>query len=259
MAYEKKTWRFAAGSLNLKPPGDEIPDNDAREIINLRSDDVGRLSARDGMFRVNGGDQTSPGDIHTLAKRYDTPGLYLGAGGEFWAFNGALLLESNFDGHPLGWANAGGFLYVMNRATQKRHNPARSPAWRDWGPPFIDAGGMSGAATGSGTLNGSYQLYLTFENEDNEESAPSGPHTVTPDPVTDAAAISVFFVPIPANAQIKRRHIYLGGGTLGAGNIYRAHTIENNTDTEASFLTSEDAVTTQGDLLTIAIAATPAA
>ena len=98
MAFKRQTYRFLSGSLNLLPPGDKIPAEDALHLQNFRVDQAGQLVARRGTAR-RGNNTTSPTDAHTLARRTGSIGLYIGAGAKLFRDNGGTEI---FDGQTLG-------------------------------------------------------------------------------------------------------------------------------------------------------------
>ena len=70
-----------------------------------------------------------------------------------------------------GWANAGDFIWFMNRNGPKKR--AAGGSLQDWSILTPTASIGSAAAGGAGSLTGTYQVYVTFVNATEGESNPS--------------------------------------------------------------------------------------
>jgi hypothetical protein len=235
MAFQKKELRLLAAPLNLQTPGDKIGQRFSLLMQNLRIDGKGRLLCRRGVEQFGAG-VGEP--IHTLMKSGHAVGLYLAAGSDLYADNGATDLGASFDGYPVGWANAGDFIWFMNRSGPKKR--AAGGSLQDWSilTPTAPLGAAVGG--GAGALTGTYQLYVTFVNATEGESNPSEGIEVT----LSAEAITITGIPTSPDSQVVKRRIYIGGGTLGA--IYLLVEINDNTTTEVTVNRTETELTDLG-------------
>lgn len=136
MPFTKKTYRVLSGSLNLLPPGGEIPEDGARNNLNCRVDQQGQLKKRGGSTKVNPASVTSPTDVHSLIRMKGRPNIFMGAGAKLFENNGATAIHSTFDGQPLSAVSLQKYLWVMNRNGGRKHDPARTPGTTQaWTPP----------------------------------------------------------------------------------------------------------------------------
>lgn len=127
--YERKNLRLLGGSLDLRFDLSETPEQHSLEAQNIRVDRLGHVLSRKGAPAVNTGTPTSNVDLHTLAQRPGSSGLYLGAGPQLYRNNGSQLLSSSFDGQPLGAVAQNGWLWVMNQALQGKDNGGTFYNW----------------------------------------------------------------------------------------------------------------------------------
>ena len=136
MPYERQTHRILSGSLNLLPPGDKVPDEDARNNLNFRVDQAGRLQKRDGFKAVNPNTATASTDVHSLLRQKGHPNIFMGAGTNLWENNRATQIHSAFDGEPLTGVSYQDYLWIMNRGGPRKHDAARTQGTtRAWTPP----------------------------------------------------------------------------------------------------------------------------
>ena len=206
MAYHSKDLKLLAAPLNYSTPGDKIGQRYSQIMSNWRIDGKGHLRSREGIEQVGA---SNVGErIHTLLKSGHAIGMYVAAGSDLYADQGATNLSAAFDGVRLGTANAGSFAYFMNRNGAKKRKAGGSLV--DWSilPPSGSIG--SAAGTGTGLGNGDYSVYVTFVNADGDESNPSEPIEVT---LTNQQLI-LTGIPTSPDSQVSIRRIYVGGGTL---------------------------------------------
>lgn len=246
MAFDKKTHRLLAGSLNFASPGDKIGEPNALQLLNFRVDEPGRLRSRRGVERVNPASQTNSPDIHTIMRSGHASGFYLAGGRELFADNGGTTLVgglSTLDGARVGFASFAGFDWFMNRGSGitrgplKRHPSKLGGLARDWTIP-APTNAPTVVAGAAGSLTGEYFVYVTFTNAEGHESNPS--------PVSDAITLaaeqlSLTNIAVSPDSQTSARRIYVQGGTLGAS--YLATEISDNSTTSLAFDTSEDVLT----------------
>jgi len=127
VSYHKQKIRVLAGSLNLLPPVDKIPDEDALELKNWRVDQAGQLRSRKGMMHLSG--YLAGGICHTLYRRGDV--RYAGIGARLYR-NYDTEIFDGFDtdaGRPLGMANQGGFTWLMSRNHRKKDDGTTLSNW----------------------------------------------------------------------------------------------------------------------------------
>jgi len=176
--------KFLSGGLNLLPAGDQIPEGQCIAAQNWRSDQAGVLRSR----KSNTAAVATPGgNVHTIKSVLRTSGnmRYYGADDKLYA--GATLLDSGFDGSPLGVVSFQNQLWVMNRSKQMKHD---GTDWRNWtptaptapptyitptteaAPTYVSGGG------GTGKLRGPVVYYVTGIVPEVGEVCRSAPMTV---------------------------------------------------------------------------------
>lgn len=131
--------RVLAGSLNLLPPSDKLPENDALELLNFRVDQVGVLRVGDSYSLVK---NFASSPVHTVVRLTDLGAtayangstwgditfpancFLVGAGTTLYAYfqgsNTTITIATGFDGNPLSIVFWNGFIWVMNQASQKQ-------------------------------------------------------------------------------------------------------------------------------------------
>jgi hypothetical protein len=128
--YKRKELQILGGGLNLLPPVDKVPRQDMLVAQNWRVDRLGKLVSRFGYTQkwgslvlchsaaVHGGIE---GDYYIGANQstaYPTPSSV------FWNFNFASPIATGFDGNRIGFAGMNGWMWIMNRGHQCRHQSA---------------------------------------------------------------------------------------------------------------------------------------
>lgn len=120
MASRKERHRIMAGAMNVLPPGDKISPAESMVLDNWRVDKQGVLRTR-GAAVIEGAGSFGSGEYHTIRRTSNS--RYSGVGTElYWGPEsaGTRLMETGFDGKPLGMAFYQGMGWVMNRGKQKR-------------------------------------------------------------------------------------------------------------------------------------------
>lgn len=233
MAYEKKTQSILAGSVNILPPGDLIPEEDALVIRNFRSNTAGSLRSRAGMVSLVTGLAAAPDSMLTGDGR-----RYVSAGGSLYC-NGSSI-ASGFGGvYPLGMVSFQGFLWATSPSKSGKHD---GTVFTPMGivAPTAAATALAVAPTGTGRT-GTYLYYVTFVDEHGYESGPNPSASVT----LAAQAASLTGIPIysgPAGVTIFRRIYRAGGAQKNALRI--AELADNSTttyDDEMSDVAAEEA------------------
>ncbi len=222
MAYRKEKQRVLAGSLNLLPPGDKIPDGDSLALVNWRVDQAGQLRSRRAIHVL--GTVPGGGAVHTLF----VSGIhnYAVAGGSLYnSFETPSLMASGFSGNPMGIASYGGFVWFMDRSKQGK---VRFP-WdtlRPWTPvaPTSAPAPIPIGDGREGEFNGHYTYYYTFEDDFGHESNPS---LYGPTPVACENSPGIRVGSIAQGPQFtKKRHLYRIGG--GSDQVLRVATLNDN-------------------------------
>jgi hypothetical protein len=159
MASQDDPQRVLSGSINLLPPGDQIPQGDALVLEGFRVDQDGMLRTRRGFNAESG--LISGGTIHTLARSGND--RYVGIGNTlYWGSPVPLTtaISSAFDGKAIdicfyqgqGWAmnaNPNAQLRLGPAAAGSAGPPAPPTGW-NWGiapPATAPTGSVVGAVT----------------------------------------------------------------------------------------------------------------
>lgn len=176
MSYQRKSLQILGGGFNCLPSVDKVPQTDYLVAQNFRVDRFGRLVSRFGYqlkFSIAGaGFAHSCGSFGGAASPY-----YVGANSSLTSpasklyYNGSSsAIATGFDGNRIGFASQNGFMHVMNRAVQGKHNAATG--WQGWNltaPPasLVVAAGSSPSPvadvvyTFANTGNPAYVHYIT--------------------------------------------------------------------------------------------------
>lgn len=254
---KREEQRILAGSLNVLPPSDKTPENDAIELINFRVDQEGVLRGGPSLKTLSSAFGGAP--IHTIwlvpkdsFNQYQYSSALVGAGTKLyavtWPVNGeytVTLQDSGYDGNPLGIVVWNGYIWVMNQAQQRvvgnigSVNSGFLPApWL----PAVPTAAPSVAAVSGGDLDGTYQYYVTFVAYTGLETNPGPASTAVAIGSGDAAQLTS--IPVSAEANVQKRRIYRSGGTLGA--TYQVAEIADNTTTSYTDTQSDVAITETG-------------
>jgi hypothetical protein len=136
MSYQRKSIQIAGGGFTCLPPPDKIPITEASLLQNFRSDALGRLISRPGYplaFTLTGaarahsaGSAGGPGTPLYVAANLDPAD----PGGDP-LFYDSVIISYGFDGNRVAFAAANGFMWIMNRGKQGRHQPGMG-AVEDW-------------------------------------------------------------------------------------------------------------------------------
>lgn len=220
--YQKSRQRMLTGSMSLLPPGNKVQDPDALWICNFRADQAGKLRSRRGMLHLTG--FLPGGRLHSLyrrgALRYGVIGdtLRRGTGLEVTVTTG---FSSSY---PVTFAAVDQFVWCMNPGKAAKVNGDVAYSWIAAAPTAAPA-----ATEGSaGAITGTVQYYVTFDTPDGHETAP-GPASTS---ITVAAKqVNLASIPVSADPNVDRRHIYRSGGGLPAA--VRVFTIGDNVTTTA--------------------------
>jgi hypothetical protein len=152
MSYKRETDIVLAGSLNLLPPGDLIPDEDAIALQGWRVDQAGALRSRLGQAVLRAAD-AGTNYVHTLFLDLMGPHRFVGAGVNLYRDDVTpAAYATGFDGTALGMASMWGCVYVMNRAKagRDRAGTGAGAGWQAWGMPPPPAPSLAGSAASAG-------------------------------------------------------------------------------------------------------------
>lgn len=211
MAYQRQKWEFRLGGVNLAAPGDQIAEGDALEVSNFRADRIAHLRSRRGHSAAELSGISPAGPIHTAVRLANN--RYWGVGGQLWRGVASIATGLSTTVLPFGLALLGRHVWIMNRGAQLRDDGTTVSTWSLAAP----VAAPTLAATGSGSITGTYYYYVTFGtapsagNED-FESNPS-PTSAAVDCTAGVASVDLSAIPTgPAGTQC--RHIYRVGGDL---------------------------------------------
>lgn len=90
----------------------------------------------------------------------------------------------------------------------------------------------------SASIEGEVYYRVTYDTDAGHESNPSPLSTALK---VSRQGVSLTAIPVSADSQVTRRHIYRGGGTLGG--FYRVHTLNNNSTTTWTDAVDDDGAT----------------
>lgn len=203
MASRKERQRILSGGLNLLPPGDKIPEQDAILLDNWRVDQSGCLRSRQGSAYEAG--PVGSGIFHTLRRSGNE--RYAGIGEAL--YHGPTLgseVTDGFDGEPLGIAFYQGSAWVMNRDKRVRVQGNTATNWGIAAPvaaPVAAAGAV-------GPISGAVTYFVSFVNVDGHDSNPSPSDTVE----VEDQNVDLTSIPVSADDQVTGRRIYRIGGGL---------------------------------------------
>lgn len=187
MAYDLLDIQITPGGLNLLAPGDQA--KGSLDLTGWWPGAVGRLQQAPGYTVLSAAHLTRYMDSLCEASgriyyggsdRPVTTGdlFQVGRGGA-----GETAIDTGYDGYPLGLLSFQGYVWIMNRAKQRRDNgssttdwtPASpgAPALADLGPGLVPDP-ITGVLSGPGGLKaGVYDYYVTWQFGDLGESNPS--------------------------------------------------------------------------------------
>lgn len=121
MPYNKDIQRILSGSLNLLPPGTEIPDHDAQNLQNLTYDAAGNLRVRKGHVLVC----TAAGRVVRLLKALGA--RWQAAGGAVQKDCATIIGGMSAD--AVGLVGFKKYLWAMSRARQRKSNGTDDWRW----------------------------------------------------------------------------------------------------------------------------------
>lgn len=230
MSFRFERRNILTGSLNLLPPGDLLPAEDAVSLQNWRVDQAGALRSRlQESFVANVGGTVRSIYTANSAQRY------YGSSGNW--YRGAALLEGGFANAPIYMSYFQGFVWAMNASKQRREEFAGLGGSETWLP--TAPAGACGAAAGAGTgLSGTYRWYFTYAT-DTEETNP----TEASADVTLADQDADITLVASADARVNGIYVYREGGTL-PGPVRVSAKLANANGTHTDSLSDEEAART---------------
>lgn len=205
MASKTERTRVLAGGMQLIDPGDKQSPGNSLILKNFRPDAGDRLESRFGVGPGIG--PIGSGTFHTLGIANGF-GFYGGIGPSLYGGDPRLgmLIDTGYDGNPLGLAYSQGSAWVMNRGRQSRVKPDLTR--ERWG---VLAPSTAPTATGGGQLS---TLIHEYDNESNLsvgiDSPPNGSDPFTEYALKDGVPVSDPLV----TADIDTSNFRSGTGSL---------------------------------------------
>jgi len=222
---QKQTDSVLAGSLNVLPAGDQVPQSDALALHNWRVDQDGRLKVRRRHTLFLSGFDTPI--VSIFRQKAATPRRYFAGGTKLYRDSAATVLSSACDGNPVGMVNYSGFAWIMNRGVQGCDKNSVAGALLRWVPaaPTVAPTPAIGAASAN-ELSGTYTYYVSFDTDDGHEGNLS-PESASVAPVNQQ--VNLTSIPVSSDPQVTKRHVYRAGGAQDQ--LYRVVTLLDNTTT----------------------------
>ncbi len=238
MSYKLESHRILAGSLNLLPPGDKIPEGDCLELCNFRMDQLGVLRSRKGVQQAppNFG-ETVFADTHSFGRRGNL--MYVGAGPSVYRNGNTPSITDAGDGNPFWFAAMNDAMWIMNRGVQGSDDGS---TFSTWGIEAPNVAPLPYDLSQPGNLTGQYQWYVTYGTDGDADESNPGPASDPTQTITNAEA--VLTIPVSADPKVTVRNLYRSGGTLGQA--YRVLQVNDNTTTSVIDNLSDADATTEG-------------
>jgi hypothetical protein len=244
--YVRDKLQIIGGGFNMLPPGDKAPKNDYLLAQNWRTDRTGRLITRWGYplkFSIAG-----PAYAHSGANSGgDETNYYIAANAAAGAnpcsvyFNGSgTALASGLSGYRVGFASMLGWMFIMDRVKQLRHDGTNLHTW-GIAAPLTALTPAAGTADPTGP-SGTYNFYVTYATSDGFYETGPGPESIAV--TVTGNDINFTGIPVSPDAAVGVRNIYAVGGTLGAA--YLVLSIANNTATTGTWNTNDLTATDEG-------------
>jgi hypothetical protein len=129
--YQRRELQILGGSFNLNPPGDKVPARDYLLAQNWRVDRDGKLVSRYGYplkFSI-----PSPGVAHSAGVfgGMERPWYVGDSQGRVYYNFGSTPIASGLDGNRVSFVALNGWMWIMNRAKQGKHNAQYG--YQPWG------------------------------------------------------------------------------------------------------------------------------
>ena len=225
MSRQKQADVILAGSLNLLSSADQVPQGDALALHNWRVDQNGRLKVRRRHTSFLTGFDTPI--VSIFRQKATNPRRYIAGGTKLYRDTSATVLSSACDGKPVNIVNYAGFAWIMNRGVQGCDKNSVTGALLRW-VPAAPAAALTCAvgAASANQLTGTYNYYVSFDTVDGHEGN-VGPESAAVSPVNQKVSLTA--IPVSADAQVTKRHIYRTGGAQDQA--YRVVTLNDNTTT----------------------------
>lgn len=194
---ERQTKRILPDGLNLITPTDA--ERGSLILQNARPDSAGEVRSRGGTETLF----TATGYVHTLYLSRDPEYRFLGVGTTTRQNTSAL--DTGYDGEPLFPINEDGYVWVMNRSKQTKHDGTTVTAWALTAP----TAAPTLADAGAGEITGSeIRYYYTWANDDDHETNPSPGEVIA----VTAKQVGITIPALPTG--ITKAHIYRVGGSI---------------------------------------------
>jgi len=134
MAHKLLDLKIHPGSLNLLAPADQLPAGDCTDLTGFWPGAAGRLEQTPGYIGLTAGYGIKPFDsLCQTAGR-----LYFGGGGTLYRRSGGTdtPIGTDYDTYPLAMLAFQGYVWIMNRARQRKDNGTTTSNWTP-APPAV--------------------------------------------------------------------------------------------------------------------------
>lgn len=134
MAYKSEEIKILPGGMNLLAPGDQVSEGDCLDLTGFWPGAVGKLQQAPGFSYL------TPAQLGSFFDSLcQTSGrTYYGGGGSLRQVGrggaGETAIDTGYDGYPLGMIGYQGYLWIINRAKQRKDNGTTVSNWTPAAP-----------------------------------------------------------------------------------------------------------------------------
>lgn len=134
MAYKPLDLKITPGGLNLLAPGDQVADGDCLDLTGFWPGAAGRLEQAPGYTHLS--DAHLPNSFDGLCQASGRTYFSDSAAGTLFEIGRAAeaAIDTGFDTYPLGMISAQGYLWIMNRAKQRKDDGTTVTDWTPAAP-----------------------------------------------------------------------------------------------------------------------------
>ena len=158
MAYKEQELKIYPGGLSLVPPGDQVAEGACLDLTDWWPGCAGRLEQAPNRIAISSGAGVASDTLLQSNGR-----IYYGGGGQLSQI-GRNVIDSGYDGYPIGVTSFNGYAWFMNRSKQRRDDGTTCSDWwignADQGLTLTDIPG--GGALSPNTPYQEYEYYITW-------------------------------------------------------------------------------------------------